>query len=386
MGSDNSTRIQESLELAMTVESEIAKVGNLEKYGEDYIFAKSPICTKCEFKAEELNTSNFSFNKPQGACNSCGGIGALYEFDPKKIIKFPEASIEGGAIPGWDKRNKFNYAIMEGLAKKYNFSTTEKFGNLPEPIKKIILNGESKGQSSFPGILRHLADLWDKSQDKTLRDSISEYKSELVCPSCNGCRLNKLARSVTIEINDKGTTIEDFLNLSLKGLLEILSEGNICSKGNNEDQIIYEIKNRIELLIELGLQYLTLKRSSGSLSGGEVQRIRLASQIGAKLSGITYVLDEPSKGLHARDNKKLINALIKLKRLGNSVIVVEHDRDMMLAADQIIDLGPGAGSNGGKVLFSGNVRDMLKVFKSETASFLNCPNVKKKNEKIKKKS
>merc|ERR1711991_660944 len=152
--------------------------------------------------------------------------------------------------------------------------------------KKIILNGESNGKSSFPGIVAHLSKLWDKSHDKTLRDSLSEYKSELICPCCNGCRLNKLARSVTIEINDKGTTIEDILNLSLKN--------------------IYEIKNRIELLIELGLQYLTLKRSSGSLSGGEVQRIRLASQIGAKLSGITYVLDEPSKGLHARDNKKLI--------------------------------------------------------------------------------
>ena len=382
--SDNSTRIQESLELAMTVESEIAKVGNLEKQGEDYIFAKSPICTKCEFKAEELNTSHFSFNKPQGACNSCGGIGTVYEFDLKKIIRFPEVSIEGGAIPGWDKRNKFNYAIMEGLAEKYNFSTTEKFGSLPEPIKKIILNGESNGKSSFPGIVAHLSKLWDKSHDKTLRDSLSEYKSELICPCCNGCRLNKLARSVTIEINDKGTTIEDILNLSLKNLFEILSEGSICSKGNNEDQIIYEIKNRIELLIELGLQYLTLKRSSGSLSGGEVQRIRLASQIGAKLSGITYVLDEPSKGLHARDNKKLINALIKLKQLGNSVIVVEHDRDMMLAADQIVDLGPGAGSNGGKVLFSGDVKDISKICHSETASFLNYPNVKKKNKKINK--
>ena len=382
--SDNSTRIQESLELAMTVESEIAKVGNLEKQGEDYIFAKSPICTKCEFKAEELNTSHFSFNKPQGACNSCGGIGSVYEFDPKKIIKFPEASIEGGAIPGWDKRNKYNYAIMEGLAKRYNFLTTEKFGSLPEPIKNIILYGENNALSSFPGIVRHLANLWEKSHDKTLRDSLSEYKSELVCPTCNGCRLNKLARSVTIAINGKGTTIEDFLNLSLKGLLEILSEGNMYSENNTEDQIIYEIRNRIELLIELGLQYLTLKRSSGSLSGGEVQRIRLASQIGAKLSGITYVLDEPSKGLHARDNKKLINALIKLKRLGNNVIVVEHDRDMMLAADQIVDLGPGAGSNGGRVLFSGDVKDISKICHSETASFLNFPNVKKKNKKIKK--
>mgnify|MGYP000004218883 CR=1 FL=1 len=381
---ENSTRIHESIELAMTVESEIAKVGNLEKQGEDYIFAKSPICTKCEFKAEELNTSHFSFNRPQGACNSCGGIGTVYDFDLKKIIKFPEASIEGGAIPGWDKRNKFNYAIMEGLAKRYNFSTTEKFGSLPEPIKKIILYGENNAMTSFPGIVRHLANLWEKSHDRTLRDSLSEYKSDLICPNCNGCRLNKLARSVTIEIGDKVVAIKDILNLSLKDLLEVLLEENICSQENNEDQIIYEIKNRTELLIELGLQYLTLKRSSGSLSGGEVQRIRLASQIGAKLSGITYVLDEPSKGLHARDNKKLINALIKLKQLGNSVIVVEHDRDMMLAADQIVDLGPGAGSNGGKVLFSGDARDISKICNSETASFLNYPNVKKKNKKIKK--
>ena len=376
--SENSTRIQESLELAMTVESEIAKVGHLDGQGEDCIFAKSPICTKCEFKAEELNTSHFSFNKPQGACNSCSGIGTVYDFDLKKIIKFPEASIDGGAIPGWDKRNKFNYAIMEGLAKRYNFSTTEKFGSLPEPIKKIILYGENNARSSFPGIVPHLANLWEKSHDKTLRDSLSEYKSDLVCPRCNGCRLNKLARSVTVAIGKKFTAIEDILNLSLKDLIQHLSEEN------NEDQIICEIKNRIELLIELGLQYLTLKRSSGSLSGGEVQRIRLASQIGAKLSGITYVLDEPSKGLHARDNKKLINALIKLKQLGNTVIVVEHDRDMMLAADQIVDLGPGAGSNGGKVLFSGDVKDISKICRSETASFLNSPNVKKKNKKIKK--
>merc|ERR1711991_1281000 len=153
-----------------------------------------------------------------------------------------------------------------------------KVWELARTNKKIILNGESNGKSSFPGIVAHLSKLWDKSHDKTLRDSLSEYKSELICPGCNGCRLNKLARSVTIELNDKGTTIEDILNLSLKNLFEILSEGSICSKGNNEDQIIYEIKNRIELLIELGLQYLTLKRSSGSLSGGEVQRIRLASQ------------------------------------------------------------------------------------------------------------
>ena len=260
--SENSTRIQESLELAMTVESEIATVGYIKRHGEDYLFAKSPICTKCEFKAEELNTSHFSFNKPQGACNSCGGIGTVYEFDLKKIVRFPEVSIEGGAIPGWDKRNKFNYAIMEGLAKKYNFSTSEKFGSLPEPIKKIILNGESNGKSSFPGILAHLTKLWEKSHDKTLRDSLSEYKSELICPSCNGCRLNKLARSVTIEINYKRTTIEDILNLSLKDLFQILSEGNICLEEKTEDQIVYEIKNRIELLIELGLQYLTLKWSS----------------------------------------------------------------------------------------------------------------------------
>tara|TARA_B100000575_G_C23141068_1_gene664023 strand:- start:75 stop:2885 length:2811 start_codon:yes stop_codon:yes gene_type:complete len=372
VSTDNSDRIKESLELAMSIEGKVAKIVCLNNKGVEYIFANSPTCTKCEFKAEELNTSCFSFNKPQGACDFCKGLGLVIEFDLKKIVKFPDVSIEGGAIPGWDKRNKYNYAVMEGLAKKYNFSTSEKFESLPENIKRIILHGEPSRKNSFSGIVPHLIDLWKKANDKTLRDNLVELKSELVCPVCNGSRLNKLARSVTIELGKKIITIEDVLDLSITGLLKLFSEQKgVKEQGTDGDQIVTEIKSRIELLVELGLQYLTLKRSSMSLSGGEVQRIRLASQIGAKLSGITYVLDEPSKGLHARDNKKLIDSLKKLKKHGNSVIVVEHDRDMMLAADQIIDLGPGAGINGGEILFSGNLADLKKMEKSETAKVLN---------------
>ena len=368
---ENTTRLQESLELAMSIEKKIARISLLETPLE-YIFSKKPMCKKCAFEGEDLNTSLFSFNKPDGACEKCKGLGTITDFDLARIIKFPNISIDNGAIPGWDKRNKFNFAIMEGLSKKYNFSLNTKFNALPKRIKKIILEGEPEtDDKKFLGILAYLKKLWQETKDSDLRNNLKSLREEMECTVCEGTRLNLRARSTMIKINNEKLTIKEVLNFSIKKLGLLLEKKDIKVRDDDpKAQLLFEISNRVNLLRQLGLQYLTLKRASQTLSGGEIQRIRLSSQIGAKLSGITYVLDEPSKGLHVRDNIKLIDALIELKKQGNTVIVVEHDKDMMLSADQIIDLGPGAGPNGGQVLFSGSPKKLLNVKDSKTSEFL----------------
>ena len=368
---ENTTRLQESLELAMSIEKKIVRISLLETPLE-YIFSKKPMCKKCAFEGEDLNTSLFSFNKPDGACEKCKGLGTITDFDLARIVKFPNISIDNGAIPGWDKRNKFNFAIMEGLSKKYNFSLNAKFNTLPKRIKTIILEGEPEtNDKKFLGILAYLTKLWQETKDFDLKNNLKNLRQEMECAVCEGTRLNLRARSTMIKINNEKFTIKEILNYSIKKLGLLLEKKDIKVRDDDpKAQLLFEISNRVSLLRQLGLQYLTLKRASQTLSGGEIQRIRLSSQIGAKLSGITYVLDEPSKGLHVRDNIKLIDALIELKKQGNTVIVVEHDKDMMLSADQIIDLGPGAGPNGGQVLFSGSPKKLLDVKNSKTSEFL----------------
>ena len=368
---ENTTRLQESLELAMSIEKKIVRISLLETPLE-YIFSKKPMCKKCAFEGEDLNTSLFSFNKPDGACEKCKGLGTITDFDLARIVKFPNISIDNGAIPGWDKRNKFNFAIMEGLSKKYNFSLNAKFNTLPKKIKTIILEGEPEtNDKKFLGIVAYLTKLWQETKDFDLKNNLKNLRQEMECAVCEGTRLNLRARSTMIKINNEKFTIKEILNYSIKKLGLLLEKKDIKVRDDDpKAQLLFEISNRVSLLRQLGLQYLTLKRASQTLSGGEIQRIRLSSQIGAKLSGITYVLDEPSKGLHVRDNIKLIDALIELKKQGNTVIVVEHDKDMMLSADQIIDLGPGAGPNGGQVLFSGSPKKLLDVKNSKTSEFL----------------
>ena len=348
-------------------------------------FSSSMSCTECNFSIPKLEPSSFSFNKPQGACLSCKGIGQMEVFDPEKIVQFTNGSLSSGAIPGWDKRNQFNFAILEGLAKKYNFSLDDPFESLPEKIKKLLLYGDSsKARNSFKGIIKGYENSWLKAGPQEVKNKLIKFRSLQPCKFCHGSRLNKISLSVKIQCDKKNLNIFDIVNMPLQKAKSNLEHVVISkSKKNVVSYLLEEILNRINFLIEIGLSYLSLNRNSSTLSGGELQRIRLATQIGARLSGVMYVLDEPSRGLHQRDNARLIGALIKLRDLGNTVIVVEHDEETMRAADQIIDVGPGAGQLGGNILCSGNLQKIIKFKNSYTSDYLSgrrvieIPNIRK---------
>ena len=329
-------------------------------------------CSECSFSINELEPSSFSFNKPQGACLSCKGLGQMEKFDPEKIVQFANGSLSSGAIPGWDKRNQYNFAILEGLAEKHKFSLDTPFEDLTDEIKEMLLYGDRiKTKDSFTGIIDSFESSWSKTNPQEVKNKLYKFRSLMACDDCKGNRLNQIALSVKIKFGTRQLNIFDIINMSLPKAKKSLE--NIVIAQNKKTVVSYlleEIVNRIDFLLEIGLSYLSLNRNSSTLSGGELQRIRLATQIGARLSGVMYVLDEPSRGLHQRDNARLICALIKLRDLGNTVIVVEHDEETMKAADQIIDVGPGAGQLGGSITFSGDIQEILKSQKSYTSDYL----------------
>ena len=348
------------------------------------LFSELAACHKCGVSMPPLSTQLFSFNNPQGACTECSGLGVKQFFDPALIVPDTKKSISDGAIAPWGWRNEESYTghMLESVAKHYNVSLETAFGELPERIQEIFLYGSGreeipfhyrKGQrvlsavNRFEGVIPQLDRRYHETQSAMIREELGKYMNEQQCSSCAGARLKPEALAVRVG----KWSIYEITRLSIESLLEELPliPWSVRERKIGEP-ILKEIVDRLSFLEDVGLGYLSLDRRSGTLSGGEAQRIRLASQIGSRLAGVLYILDEPSIGLHQRDNQKLINTLLELRDLGNSVIVVEHDSDTILAADHVLDMGPGAGIHGGNVVYNGSVQGLLEKAESVTGAYL----------------
>jgi len=379
---DIALRLAESFETALRIADGITIAASLEDHTE-LLFSERYACPHCGYSLSELEPRIFSFNNPKGACGSCDGLGVRQHFDPDLIVHNPDLSLAGGAIRGWDRRNAYYYQIILGLAKHYKFDPELPFSALAKTIQDIILYGSGdeviefqfvigagpakKRRYAFEGIVATMERRYHETDSQMVRDELAKYLSQKPCNVCGGARLNVSARNVFIE----GLPIHFLTRLPIRKTLKFFEELNLTGKkGEIAAKIIKEIKERLEFLVNVGLDYLTLDRSADSLSGGEAQRIRLASQIGAGLVGVMYVLDEPSIGLHQRDNQRLLNTLFRLRDLGNTVIVVEHDEDAIRAAQHIVDIGPGAGVHGGQVIAQGTLNDIMENPASLTGQYL----------------
>ncbi|MEA1969326.1 MAG: excinuclease ABC subunit UvrA, partial [Thermodesulfobacteriota bacterium] len=375
-------RLSDSLELALSLSSGIAVVQNISD-NKEILFSTKSSCIKCGISYPEFTPASFSFNSPKGACTKCDGLGSLTEFDPDLIVPNRELSLREGAISPWAGKDSVQFAeFLDALTSFYNEDIYTPFNKLSSKFQKILLSGsgkeklpfyfEQKGRrityrKKFEGIIPNLKRRYHETNSQQSREEIKEYMNFKACSLCKGSRLNKASSSVKIT----GKTIAEITSLSIAKAKEFIS--HISLTGQNKiisAGIIKELKERLGFLENVGLDYLTLNRSAATLSGGESQRIRLATQIGSKLTGVLYVLDEPSIGLHQRDNKRLLETLLELRDIGNSVLVVEHDEETMLSSDYIIDMGPGAGINGGQVVFAGTPENLLKSSNSLTAEYL----------------
>ena len=375
-------RLAESVENALSLGDGNLIIFLLDE-NEEISYSSKMACSKCGYSIPELEPRLFTFNNPAGACSDCEGLGVKQYVDVEKVIHEPTASLSEGAIVGWDISHRYHYHLIKCLSRDFQFSLDEPFQNLSEDTKDLLLNG-SKGvpvnfswrnkrgslvERIFPfeGVLNNIDRRYKETESSWSRDNLSKLISLSSCKACSGTRLRKEARNVFLENVNlpeiTSYTIDQafsfFSNLNLKG-----------SKQEIAERIIKEVNERLEFLIDVGLNYLTLDRSAESLSGGEAQRIRLASQIGAGLVGVTYILDEPSIGLHQRDNEKLLKTLKKLRDLGNTVIVVEHDHETMQSSDHVVDIGPGAGVHGGKICAQGTADQIAKSKDSITGQFL----------------
>lgn len=377
------SRLTDSIETAGNLTGGLVYVDVID--GEELHFSQSYACPEHGVSVEELVPRMFSFNNPFGACPKCTGLGSYRRIDPALLLPNPALSIKEGAIkaPGWNYAEG-TYAAMyiDALAEKHGFSTDEPLADIPDNAVEEILFGtkgekllikrpKSQGggefRTDFEGIANNLERRYKETSSQYSRDALEDYMSDVECPECRGERLNPAALSVTVG----GKNISDFCKLSVVGALEFIDKLELSDRESMiAGGILKEIKSRLGFLRSVGLEYLTLSRSAGTLSGGESQRIRLATQIGSSLVGVLYILDEPSIGLHQRDNNKLIATLKRLRDLGNTLIVVEHDEDTMRAADYIVDIGPAAGINGGKVMYSGDVKGILKCKNSITGQYL----------------
>lgn len=381
---DLSLRLAESFETALSLAEGMVKVAYMDEVKkEDIIFSAKFSCPLCGYSLAELEPRLFSFNNPNGACPSCDGLGVKQFFDADRIVHDPNLSLSQGAVRGWDRRNAYYFNILESLAKHYGFDTEMAFQKLPKKIQDIILYGSDKeeiqfkyltgsGRSvrrthPFEGVIPIMDRRYHETDSSMVREDLAKYLTTKACQVCFGARLNKEACHVFVDNKSlpevSAVSIKDtltfFENLSLPGY-----RGEIASK------IKKELCSRLGFLVNVGLDYLTLNRSAETLSGGEAQRIRLASQIGAGLVGVMYILDEPSIGLHQRDNNRLLQTLFKLRDLGNTVIVVEHDEEAILSADYVVDIGPGAGVHGGEIVAAGTADVIKKCKKSITGQFL----------------
>ena len=382
--SDLATRLAESFETALELSGGTAVVADMDNpNAEELVFSANFACPHCGYSVPELEPRLFSFNNPAGACPTCDGLGVQQFFDESRVVQNESISLAGGAVKGWDRRNFYYYQMLTSLAKHYKFDIETPYEDLPQKIKDIVMHGSGKEEIEFQymndrgdvvirkhpfeGILNNMARRYKETESMSVREELAKNISNRPCADCGGSRLRPEARNVYIgsinlpQISEKsiGESLEFFQELTLTG-----------QKAQIAEKILKEIKERLEFLVNVGLNYLSLSRSAETLSGGEAQRIRLASQIGAGLVGVMYVLDEPSIGLHQRDNERLLNTLIHLRNLGNTVIVVEHDEDAIREADHIIDIGPGAGVHGGQVIAQGTAKEIMANPNSITGKFL----------------
>jgi excinuclease ABC subunit A len=382
---DIQIRLAESFETALNMAEGVALVAFIdEKKKAPLAFSNKFACPICGYSIAELEPRLFSFNNPQGACTDCDGLGVRMFFDAARVVTHPNLSLAGGAIRGWDSNSTFYWMMISALAKHYKFDTSVPWQELPEKIQKLILHGndgeqiqykyenKKKGNKwawkhAWEGIIPNMQRRFTETQSTAVREELGKYQSTQPCATCKGTRLNKAARNVFVQERP----LNEIANLSVTSALEFFSKLNLAGwRGEIADKIVKEIGNRLKFLADVGLGYLSLDRSADTLSGGEAQRIRLASQIGSGLVGVMYILDEPSIGLHQRDNQRLLDTLMNLRDLGNTVLVVEHDSEAIMAADYVVDLGPGAGVHGGQVVAQGTPKEISANAASLTGQYL----------------
>lgn len=381
---DIKLRLAESFETALQLSGGVARVALMDDpAAEELVFSANYACPTCGYSMAELEPRLFSFNNPAGACPSCDGLGVKQFFDPKKVIVSDELSLAGGAIRGWDKRNFYYFQMLKALSEHYNFQLDVPFNQLSKKHQQAILNGSGntviefkylndrgdivQRQHPFEGILPNMERRYRETESNAVREELSKYLASQPCPSCHGTRLRTEARHVFIG----KTTLPQVVELAIGDCLSFFQQLTLTGqKAKIAEKVLKEIQDRLQFLVNVGLNYLNLSRSAETLSGGEAQRIRLASQIGAGLVGVMYVLDEPSIGLHQRDNDRLLATLNHLRDLGNTVIVVEHDEDAVRAADYVIDIGPGAGVHGGNIVAQGTLEQVMAVPESLTGQYM----------------
>ncbi len=380
---DLALRLAESFETTLKLADGLAKIATMDGSDEELLFSDRFACPICSFSISELEPRLFSFNNPVGACPSCDGLGVRQFFDADRVVKHPQLSLAGGAIRGWNRRNAYYFQLIQCLAKHYDFDVETPFEALGESTRAVLLTGSGDDEIEFhyrsprgaqvtrthcfEGILPNLERRYRETDSTMVREELAKYLSIQPCPECHGTRLNAAARNVFI--SDR--SIPEITSMSVSQALAFFDNLKLTGwRGEIAAKIYKEIRDRLKFLGDVGLEYLSLDRSAETLSGGEAQRIRLASQIGSGLVGVMYILDEPSIGLHQRDNRRLLNTLIHLRDLGNTVIVVEHDAEAILASDHVVDLGPGAGVHGGMIVAQGTPADILNNPESLTGQYL----------------
>jgi excinuclease ABC subunit A len=380
---DIAIRLAESLETALKLSNGIAIVASMDDAGHESLFSDKYACPHCGYSLSELEPRIFSFNNPKGACPECDGLGIRHYFDPDLIVHSPQKSLAEGAIRNWDKTNGYYYQLVLSLAEHFGFDPETAFQDLPEEVRRVILYGSgrealpftstsARGKKTtqwhrFEGVIPSMERRYRETDSQTVREDLARFQANRPCPSCDGARLNTGSRHVFVE----GLPLHAITSLPIRRAMDFFATLTLPGhRGEVATKIVKEINERLGFLVNVGLDYLTLDRSADTLSGGEAQRIRLASQVGAGLVGVMYVLDEPSIGLHQRDNQRLLDTLLHLKHLGNTVIVVEHDEDAIRLADYVVDMGPGAGVHGGEVVASGSPEHIMAHPESLTGRYL----------------
>ena len=377
-------RLAESFETALRLSDGLARIADMDNPGQsELVFSARFACPECGYSLSELEPRLFSFNNPVGACPECDGLGVRQFFDRERVVAHPELSLAGGAVRGWDRRNAYYFQIISALARHYHFDIETPFEELPQEIQDIILNGSGeeiisfqylnerhgtvKRSHAFEGIIPNMQRRYRETESNVVREELARYQGTRPCPVCEGTRLNPAARHVTVADH----SLPEIAALPVGVGRALFGELRLPGwRGEIADRILKEINQRLEFLVNVGLDYLSLDRSAGTLSGGEAQRIRLASQIGAGLVGVMYVLDEPSIGLHQRDNQRLLNTLTHLRDLGNTVIVIEHDEEAIRSGDYVVDIGPGAGVHGGRIVSQGTPAEIIADENSLTGQYL----------------
>jgi len=380
---DLQLRLSESFETALNLSEGLVVVTPMDGGSPDTIFSARFACPICNYSIDELEPRMFSFNNPAGACSGCDGLGVKQFFDIDRVVRYPECSISEGAIRSWDRKNLFYFNMLTSLAGHYGFNIDAPFQDLTQQHQQVILFGSGKDvidfnyvndrgavfkrSHQFEGIIPNMERRYRETESQTVREDLTKYMNTQHCPECNGARLRKSARHVFIDEK----TLPEIGSIPVGELTEYYDNLHLDgSRGEIAEKVLKEIRDRLRFLVDVGLNYLNLSRSAETLSGGEAQRIRLASQIGAGLVGVMYILDEPSIGLHQRDNARLLATLTRLRDLGNTVIIVEHDEEAIREADYIVDIGPGAGVHGGEIVAQGSYEDIINAPRSLTGDYL----------------